>query len=218
MSEEDLSQYKDSDILSKYSPGQIRELREAFKLFDKDGDGSITADELGTVMRNLGQFPSTDELYMMLKEIDIDGDGTFSFEEFVQVMANMGGLSEQSEEDEEKELRQAFTVFDKTGCGYICASDIRAILQCLGEDLTEEEIDEMIAEVDIDGDGRIDYDEFIACVCSDTSAEKDEGKVESPRPSPKVSQSEPEKTRAQSQGVVERNADPSTSKVQDGPE
>lgn len=49
------------------------ELREAFKLFDKDGDGSITAEELGTVMRNLGQFPSTDELNMMLKEIDIDG-------------------------------------------------------------------------------------------------------------------------------------------------
>jgi len=40
----------------------------------------------------------------------VPGDGTFSFEEFVQVMANMGGLSEQSEEDEEKELRQAFTV------------------------------------------------------------------------------------------------------------
>jgi calmodulin len=51
----------------------ITELREAFKLFDKDGDGSITAEELGTVMRNLGQFPSMDELNMMLKEIDIDG-------------------------------------------------------------------------------------------------------------------------------------------------
>lgn len=49
------------------------ELREAFKLFDKNGDGSITTEELGTVMRNLGQFPSSDELSMMLKEIDIDG-------------------------------------------------------------------------------------------------------------------------------------------------
>ena len=49
------------------------ELREAFRLFDKDGDGSISTDELGTVMRNLGQFPSGDELNTMLKEIDIDG-------------------------------------------------------------------------------------------------------------------------------------------------
>ncbi|XP_069109317.1 calmodulin-beta-like [Argopecten irradians] len=118
-------------------------------------------------MRNLGQYPNTDELNMMLKEIDIDGDGTFGFEEFVQVMANMGGISEQSEEDEEEELRQAFRVFDKTGCGYISASDLRAVLQCMGEDLTEDEIDEMIAEVDIDGDGRIDFEEFIACMCED---------------------------------------------------
>ncbi|KAL4235313.1 hypothetical protein ACF0H5_006948 [Mactra antiquata] len=218
MSLEDLSGIKDSDILTRYSKGQIRELREAFKLFDKDGDGSITSEELGTVMRNLGQFPSTDELTMMLKEIDIDGDGTFSFEEFVQVMANMGGLSEQSEEDEEKELRQAFTVFDKSGCGYISASDIRDILQCLGEDLTEEEIDEMIAEVDIDGDGRIDYDEFIACVCSENSTDKDDGKIDSPRRTPKTSQSEPESPGARPKVQIERNADPSKSQVQDGVE
>ncbi|PVD21372.1 hypothetical protein C0Q70_19545 [Pomacea canaliculata] len=100
----------------------------------------------------------------MLKEIDIDGDGTFSFEEFVQVMANMGGLNENSAEDEEEELRQAFRVFDKSGCGYITPSDLRAVLQNIGENLTEEEIDEMIAEVDIDGDGRIDFEEFIACM------------------------------------------------------
>ncbi|KAL8610328.1 hypothetical protein ACOMHN_041142 [Nucella lapillus] len=157
----------EQNILEKYSPSQIRELREAFRLFDKDGDGSISTDELGTVMKNLGQFPSIDELNTMLKEIDIDGDGTFSFEEFVQVMANMGGLNEQSEEDEEEELRQAFRVFDKSGCGFITPSDLRAVLQNIGEDLTEEEIDEMIAEVDIDGDGRIDFEEFIACMRSD---------------------------------------------------
>lgn len=51
----------------------ILELREAFRLFDKDGDGSISTDELGTVMRNLGQFPSSDEISQMIKEIDIDG-------------------------------------------------------------------------------------------------------------------------------------------------
>ncbi|XP_052254017.1 calmodulin-A-like isoform X1 [Dreissena polymorpha] len=214
--EEDIFNFKDADILTRYSHGQIRELREAFKLFDKDGDGSITADELGTVLRNLGQFPSTDELDMMLKEIDIDGDGTFSFEEFVQVMANMGGLSEHTEEDEEKELRQAFTVFDKTGCGYICASDIRAILQCLGEDLTEDEIDEMIAEVDIDGDGRIDYDEFIACVCSDTYKGKEGPDAPKSEQTTEVSVSSIRP--AGTKGIFERNADPSTSPAQDGPE
>lgn len=98
----------------------------------------------------------------MLKEIDIDGDGNFTFDEFVQLMFNMGNLSERSEEQEEMELRQAFRVFDKAGNGYITSSDLRSVLQCLGEQLTEDEIEDMINEVDIDGDGRIDYDEFVA--------------------------------------------------------
>ncbi|KAL5021564.1 hypothetical protein ScPMuIL_000719 [Solemya velum] len=67
-----LSTTAESSILQKYSEEQIKELREAFRLFDKDGDDSITAEELGTVMRSLGQFPSTEELKQMLKEIDID--------------------------------------------------------------------------------------------------------------------------------------------------
>jgi Ca2+-binding EF-hand superfamily protein len=54
-------------------------------------------------------------------------------------MVNMGGLPEISEEQEEKELREAFKVFDRTGNGYITSSDLRSVLQCLGEQLNEEE-------------------------------------------------------------------------------
>ena len=79
-------------------------------MFDKDGDGNITTQEIGQVLKNLGSFPTDCELQEMLKDIDIDGDGTFSFEEFVQLMFNMGNLSEISEEQEEKELRDAFKV------------------------------------------------------------------------------------------------------------
>ena len=51
------------------------ELRDAFRIFDKDDSGEITKEELGTVLRNLGQFPSTEELDEMLREVDIDGKG-----------------------------------------------------------------------------------------------------------------------------------------------
>lgn len=52
----------------------ISEFREAFRLFDKDGDGCITKEELGSVMRSLGQFARGEELKEMLLEIDIDGN------------------------------------------------------------------------------------------------------------------------------------------------
>jgi Ca2+-binding EF-hand superfamily protein len=58
-------------------------------------------------------------------------------------MVNMGGLAEISEEQEEKELREAFKVFDRTENGYITSSDLRSVLQCLGEQLNEEESKKM---------------------------------------------------------------------------
>lgn len=143
------------------SKTQMQEFREAFRLFDKDGDGSITQEELGRVMRSLGQFAREEELQQMLQEIDIDGDGYFSFEEFVEIVSNMGATTERTADQEEKELRDAFRIFDKHNRGYITASDLRAVLQCLGEDLSEEEIEDMIKEVDVDGDGRIDFYEFV---------------------------------------------------------
>lgn len=71
------------------------------------------------------------------------GDGNVSFEEFVDIAWSAGAGTDpehiQSREEEEKELRDAFRVFDKHNRGYITASDLRAVLQCLGEDLSEEE-------------------------------------------------------------------------------
>ena len=51
----------------------VSEFKEAFSLFDKDGDGTITTKELGTVMRSLGQNPTEAELQDMINEVDADG-------------------------------------------------------------------------------------------------------------------------------------------------
>ena len=53
------------------------EFKEAFSLFDKDGDGTITTKELGTVMRSLGQNPTEAELQDMINEVDADGELLF---------------------------------------------------------------------------------------------------------------------------------------------
>lgn len=165
------------DETSGITRTQMKEFREAFRLFDKDGDGTITKEELGRVMRSLGQFARVEELQDMLQEVDSDGDGNVSFEEFVSILSkSMSGPAgnTSSAEQEERELRDAFRVFDKHNRGYICASDLRAVLQCLGEDLSEEEIEDMIKEVDADGDGRIDFLEFVRALGEPEDACDDE--------------------------------------------
>ena len=56
----------------------ISDIREAFSLFDKDGNGVITTGELGTVMRSLGQNPTESELQDMINEVDVDGKSTIT--------------------------------------------------------------------------------------------------------------------------------------------
>ena len=89
---------------------QIAEFREAFLVFDKDGDGTITTKELGTVMRNLGQNPSKDELEEMVNSVDDDGTGSIEFPEFLLLMSRK--MKDTGVEDE---IKEAFKLFDKYG-------------------------------------------------------------------------------------------------------
>ena len=135
---------------------QIAEFKEAFSLFDKDGDGTITTKELGTVMRSLGQNPTEAELQDMINEVDADGNGSIEFNEFKTLMHK-----KIIESDTEEDFREAFKVFDEDGDQLISVEELTRVITCLGEKLTSEEIEEMIDEFDIDGDKHINYEEFV---------------------------------------------------------
>ena len=98
---------------------QIVEFKEAFSLFDKDGDGSITTNELGTVLGLLGQNPTEVELEDLINEVDANGNGTIDFPEFLTMMTG--------KMNSEEENREAFRVFDKDGNGFISAAELRFI-------------------------------------------------------------------------------------------
>lgn len=68
---------------------QIAEFKEAFSLFDKDGDGTITTKELGTVMRSLGQNPTEAELQDMINEVDADGTQLSNFSNLQNLLVTL---------------------------------------------------------------------------------------------------------------------------------
>ncbi|BET03410.1 efhand [Nesidiocoris tenuis] len=143
------------------SEDQVAEFKEAFMLFDKDEDGAITMAELGVVMRSLGQRPTETELRDMVNGVDQDGNGSIEFNEFLQMMSKkMKGA------EGEDELREAFRVFDKNNDGLISNSELRHVMTNLGEKLSDEEVDDMIKEADLDGDGMVNYDEFVTILTS----------------------------------------------------
>ena len=125
--------------MSSLTEDKINEFKEAFKIFDKDKVGYIITKELGDIMKILGQIPSEVELQDMINEVDIDGNGTIDFKEFLGLMAR-----KMRDNDSEEELIEAFKIFDRDGNGLISNVELQHVMTSLGENVTMDEVDEMI--------------------------------------------------------------------------
>ncbi|EPY87523.1 calcium-binding protein 4-like protein [Camelus ferus] len=142
-------------------PEELDELQAAFEEFDTDHDGYIGYRELGECMRTLGYMPTEMELIEVSQHVKMRMGGRVDFEEFVEMMgpklreetAHMLGV---------RELRIAFREFDRDRDGRITVAELRqAAPALLGEPLVDPELDEMLREVDLNGDGTVDFDEFV---------------------------------------------------------
>eukprot|EP00246_Nothoceros_aenigmaticus_P005557 TRINITY_DN17718_c0_g1_i1.p1 TRINITY_DN17718_c0_g1~~TRINITY_DN17718_c0_g1_i1.p1 ORF type:complete len:169 (+),score=36.99 TRINITY_DN17718_c0_g1_i1:177-683(+) len=157
------SKRKDKGRSQGLTEEQKQEIREAFELFDTDSSGSIDAKELKVAMRALGFVIKNDEVKNMIAAIDKDGSGTIEFDEFLVMMTQKMG-----ERDSKEEILRAFRLFDTDSSGKITFAKLRSIASQLGENLTEDEISDMMELADRDGDRCVNEDEFFK-VMSKTS-------------------------------------------------
>lgn len=139
---------------------QIASIKEAFSLFDKDGDGIIDINLLGLLVRSLNQYPTESEIDEMKKEVDPDMTNKIDFPEFLSLMAR-----KQKDTDPEEELLEAFRILDKNAAGFINAQELQHNQTHSGEKFTNEEAAEMIKEgMAISGGEKIDYEEFVKVI------------------------------------------------------
>ncbi|XP_022851078.1 calmodulin-like protein 7 [Olea europaea var. sylvestris] len=147
------------------------EIRSVFATFDKNKDGFITKHELKESLKNIGIFEGEKHVADMFGRVDVNGDGLIDFDEFCELFESISGTKDGEEEchkeedgdgDGDGDLKEAFDVFDGNKDGLITVEELGMVLSSLGftEGKKLEECKEMIKQVDMDGDGMVNFEEF----------------------------------------------------------
>ena len=124
-----------------------------------DPTGAIDVRELKAAMRALGFEVKKEELKKMITDIDADGSGQIEFPEFLEMMTGKMG-----EKDTKEEINKVFKLFDDDSTGKISFKNLKRVAKELGENMTDDELKEMMDWADKDGDGVLNEDEFINAV------------------------------------------------------
>ena len=136
-------------------PDEIHELKEAFMAIDVNGDGSLSFDEIEEGLKKL-KVKNVDELLETLKAADTDGSGTIDYTEFIAATLDSQVYMK------DQYLKAAFEMFDTDGSGKIDNKEVVALLNAeeLGGYASKAAISRALKEIDQNGDGEIDFDEF----------------------------------------------------------
>merc|ERR1712066_161431 len=130
------------------------ELKEAFKLFDIDGDGVITIEELSSLVSKVGCDMSNADATALIKAADKDGNMGIDFSEFAKLWEALHG-------EAEAEIRAGFAKLDVDNSGFITKDEMVATISSgfTGDKL--EEAKKALDQMDVDKDGKVSYPEFL---------------------------------------------------------
>ena len=144
---------------------KIKEMQKEFLNLDADGDGSITVEELGNVLRSMmGKLKASEEdIAQVLKEIDVDGDGTIDLKEYFSSMnaSDSKNIIHRALVQRSK-ARKAFEKFDKDESGYVTTDELMEVFEeLMGGPVTIQQFEKMMQECNKNGEGKINYEEFV---------------------------------------------------------
>ena len=138
---------------------EIESCRQAFNTFDKDGSGTIDANELKATLEALGQSPTAEEIFLMISEVDEDNSGEIEFAEFLRCIQNQKAKLAAKADDSETVAAFAALGGSKDQSGSISSAKLCAVVKDFGLTI---DIEKLIQEIDKDGSGQVDYEEFKA--------------------------------------------------------
>ena len=135
----------------------LEEYQEIFDSYDVNGNGVIDKKEMEAVLEKLGQPATSKQIQKVFDELGSTNQ-QITFDEFIEFIKKYHLSKNKNSTDE---IIGAFQVFDKNHNGVLSISEFKHILMDLGQKFTEEEVNEIFDESDLNKDGNLDYREFV---------------------------------------------------------
>ena len=149
----------DEEFINIISEQEICELHEAFNLFDINSEGVIPVNKLSSLLFSLKQYLTKEELKDILKSEGLDNLENINFNQFLKIF---GKKVYNKITDDDVYLKNVFDSMDSNNNGLISIHEIRYIVLHSNEKITEEEIELIMKNVDLNKDEFINFEEFLS--------------------------------------------------------
>ena len=136
---------------------EIETYKEVFDLFDVNGIGSLSPNDLRNALEMFGYHPKRAIVYQIISDLDSAESGGISFKEFLKIMTDQ---NRPCDEDTEEDFERVFSYFDTDQKGYLERNDIQKIAMELNENLTDQELDDIMIRLDPGEEGKCNFMNF----------------------------------------------------------
>lgn len=151
------------ELTNKYSFAeyQLSDFADAFKMYDIMGDNFLSSAQLYKALTWLGENPPDPDYAKVLDKVDVEGTDCLTFQNMLDILSHFSHAP-----ITEMELHETFELLDQDRSGTVDAGELKRLMTCVGNALTQEEAEAMIAEADDDCSGEVDFDEFSHTILS----------------------------------------------------
>ena len=136
------------DATHVFTDMEYEKFKECFTFFDRNGDNTMSTEDVGLALRSMGALVSDKEVKMLVLKYDLDRTGKIRLDDYISMLGEV-----LNKPDEVETIQNAFSSFDKADSGLLSIEEMKYVMTRIGDTISPEEATNFFNVLDIHGDG-----------------------------------------------------------------